>query len=100
MGKEIKSLDDLFEAYENMDANVKDATGAWVLMFDALNLLRVNEGIEVMVKSWIEGGELVFKYSAHKLGETSSYFNHEKTYIGALSEGLKQGYKLIDNDNA
>lgn len=53
--------------------------------------------IEVIVKSWIEGGKLVYIYSVNNLGNPSSYMNkhNKESYESALETGLQSALKLI-----
>lgn len=59
--------------------------------------LRENHNVEVMTKSWKEGCSIVYLYSAHKIGEQSSYMNKNnfKTFEEALDQGLFEALKLI-----
>jgi len=62
---------------------------------DELKELREIYGLEVMVKSWIEGSKLCYLYSVNKLGKSSAYRNHFPTYEEALKEGILEARKLI-----
>lgn len=55
--------------------------------------------LEIMVKSWKEGGVIVYLYSINVLGKPSSYMNQlaKKTYNEAREEAILKAIELCQN---
>jgi len=68
----------------------------------AINLttLREQHNIEVMIKSWKEGGDIVYVYSVNELGKPSKYSleNKSLTYREALAKAFNKANEQIQNE--
>lgn len=55
--------------------------------------------LEIMVKSWKEGGVIVYLYSINVLGKPSSYMNQlaKKTYNEAREQAILKAIELCKN---
>ena len=68
-------------------------------LYDIQKWLREVKSLEVIVKSWIEGKELVYLHSVNKIGIPSSYMNKDnhKTYEESLEAGIWEANFILNN---